>query len=172
MRKFTPLPSQDELREHFDYRDGRLFWRHNTSRRSAGDEVGVLDKKTGYRVGCLNYIRFVIHRVVWVWHHGAIPDGMVVDHIDRNKENNRVENLRLVSETLSIHNRSMKNKVPGVRPHKGGFEFREVRDGKLGPRCQFKTWFEVIHARYNYELERYGEPRKETATALLNLYVS
>ena len=119
MRKFTKLPSQSELREHYEYRDGHLFWRHNTARRSAGDEVGVVDKRTGYRVGCLNYVRFVIHRVIWVYHYGEILEGFLIDHVNRDKLDNRIENLRLVDKKMSIHNRHLKHQVPIVKSNSG-----------------------------------------------------
>lgn len=47
------------------------------------------DKKTYY---------FMEHRVVWVWYNGAIPKGMVVNHKDYNKANNKIENLELMTQ--------------------------------------------------------------------------
>lgn len=38
-----------------------------------------------------------VHRVVYVWHHGDIPQGMVVDHIDNDKTNNHKDNLQLLT---------------------------------------------------------------------------
>lgn len=37
------------------------------------------------------------HRVVWMAAHGPIPKGMMIDHINRVRDDNRIENLRLVS---------------------------------------------------------------------------
>lgn len=42
-----------------------------------------------------------LHRVVWEHHHGAIPDGHAVHHVDHNSANNRIENLELFA--LSDH---------------------------------------------------------------------
>ena len=40
---------------------------------------------------------FKFHRLVYQAHYGSIPDKMQVDHIDNNRQNNNIENLRLVT---------------------------------------------------------------------------
>lgn len=45
-----------------------------------------------------------VHRIVWMLHHGVIPEGKVIDHIDRDKLNNTIENLRLVSHSDNYKN--------------------------------------------------------------------
>lgn len=37
------------------------------------------------------------HRVIWIAAHGAIPEGMVVDHINSDKTDNRISNLQLLT---------------------------------------------------------------------------
>ena len=46
-----------------------------------------------------------LHRYVWEYYHGKIPKGLVIDHIDRNKDNNQIENLRAV--TPSVNNKNV-----------------------------------------------------------------
>jgi hypothetical protein len=41
--------------------------------------------------------RMMKHRFVWLYHFGAPPTGMHIDHIDHNKKNNAITNLRLLS---------------------------------------------------------------------------
>ena len=50
-----------------------------------------------------------VHRVIWTLVNGDIPDGMTIDHIDRDKNNNRVENLRCVSQGENNRNRTGTN---------------------------------------------------------------
>lgn len=38
-----------------------------------------------------------LHRDVWQYHNGAIPKHLMIDHIDRDRSNNQIENLRLVT---------------------------------------------------------------------------
>ena len=47
-----------------------------------------------------------VHRLVWETFRSSIPNGMTVDHIDRNKTNNNVDNLRLATKTEQQRNKS------------------------------------------------------------------
>lgn len=49
---------------------------------------------------------FRVHRVIWEMFNGPIPTGYLVDHIDRNRKNNKIENLRLVTSSQSNANRA------------------------------------------------------------------
>lgn len=39
-----------------------------------------------------------LHRVVWQYYFGDIPKGFVIHHIDHDKNNNNIENLRLLTK--------------------------------------------------------------------------
>lgn len=41
---------------------------------------------------------FMEHRVIWVWHNGAIPKGLVINHKDYNRANNDIANLELMTQ--------------------------------------------------------------------------
>src|SRR6185295_2429709 len=51
------------------------------------------------------------HKLIWVTFNGPIPKGMEIDHINRNKFDNRLENLRLVTRSVNAANcnRTYKN---------------------------------------------------------------
>ena len=38
-----------------------------------------------------------VHRVIWISQNGIIPDGYVIDHINNNKQDNRIDNLQLLT---------------------------------------------------------------------------
>ena len=55
-------------------------------------------------------------RVVYCLAYGAIPDDRMVDHIDGNSHNNRIENLRLADVQVNGRNRKMNiNNTTGRR---------------------------------------------------------
>ncbi len=105
--------SQSELKELFDYRDdGVLVRKVATSGPSGavGTVVGSFTRDTtrpgkGYMVTKIRGKHYCVHRLIWLWHHGEMPE--CVDHVDRDTRNNRVENLRSASSVENMANRKM-----------------------------------------------------------------
>ena len=107
--KAKPDLAQSLLRELFSYDDGKLIWRVSLSKRvKPGDHAGYCHKRNSYRELMVQRKRYAEHRCVWVWHNGAIPDGLVVDHINNDRTDNRIENLRLLT---TRQNKSRRGKV-------------------------------------------------------------
>lgn len=50
------------------------------------------------KYGSTNRKTYLVHRFVWECFHGMIPDGKVIDHINNNKEDNRLSNLQLMTQ--------------------------------------------------------------------------
>jgi len=97
-----------ELKELFEYRDGLLFNRVNRNPRAMkGQQAGVASKGgSGYRSLQYNGVKTSAHRVIWEMFNGAIPEGMQVDHINQDKSDDRIENLRLVNQSQNQFNSS------------------------------------------------------------------
>lgn len=78
---------------------------------------------------------------------------LVVDHIDRNKRNNKLINLRVVSNRENTSYNKGKSKYIGVTIDRGYIYSRIQIDGKTVHLGSFKTE-EEAHERYKQELEK------------------
>lgn len=80
-----------------------LVWSVNVNSRARVDKPALAAKDgRGYCNGFYKYVNLKAHRVVWFLHHGTMPD--CIDHIDGNRSNNRIENLRAVTRQENSQN--------------------------------------------------------------------
>jgi hypothetical protein len=128
-----PLPSQGELRLLFDYRDGLLIRKTvgSNGKHRVGDVAGSVNQN-GYKYVGLGGTQYAQHRVVWKWHNGTEPE--TIDHVNDDKSDNRIENLRAVSDRQNSAKEAQKrrkNNLPlGVWPKRGRFIAMAKIDGK------------------------------------------
>lgn len=108
-----PIPSQEWLKDNYDYHiDGGLTRLKPRGNQKAGSTCFGKKEKNGYMRMPINYDMFVIHRVIWKWHNGDEPE--FIDHINGNRSDNRIENLRSCSKSDNRHNSGMnKNNTSG-----------------------------------------------------------
>jgi len=98
-----------------------------------GERAGGSDYTKGYRRILWNGKRYKEHRLAWYFCTGEWPKGQI-DHIDEDKANNKISNLRDVSQTINMYNKSKahcnnKSKFLGVSKITKGYEAR-LRIGK------------------------------------------
>jgi hypothetical protein len=55
------------------------------------------------------------HRIVWILHYGSIDNSLFVDHIDGNRNNNSIDNLRLVTRAENCRNNEYLGSNTGVK---------------------------------------------------------
>lgn len=97
-------PAQAEIIARFEYRDGLLYYRvAPLARKRQGDVAGSIDLSTGYRIVKIGGVRYKAHRLVWVYVHGVLPPH-VIDHINGDRTDNRIENLRGVTQAVNMQN--------------------------------------------------------------------
>lgn len=98
----------ETVRHRFVYRDGKLFYRNTPFKNQAkvGDEAGYVDSKTGYRRVGVDGKYYQVHQLVWLYHHGYLPKQL--DHINRDRLDNRIENLRVVTTSVNCRNRGVR----------------------------------------------------------------
>lgn len=96
-REKESLITQAYLKSLFDYQDGQLIWKvTNSNRIRIGQIAGTLNKD-GYIHIIIDGIVYKAHRLIWLYHYGKWPEKLI-DHVNRNKSDNRIENLREVSQ--------------------------------------------------------------------------
>ena len=59
---------------------------------------------SGYYVVYRDGKTVVAHRIIWEMFNGPIEDGLYLDHIDGNRTNNKLDNLRVVPKLLNARN--------------------------------------------------------------------
>ena len=117
MPKAKPLPPIPELRRMLAYRsDGVLIWKRvqRHSGRKPGNVAGCINSLGYWRIGISN-VNYRAHRIVWAIIKREDPLGLQIDHINGNRLDNRIENLR--KATPSQNQRNRKN-TKGYNFHK------------------------------------------------------
>lgn len=151
---------QKTAKEIFDYRDGKLFWRNDRgSNAKAGQRAGG-QRITGYRAVFLCGKRYQEHRLIYLWHHGHMPKQ--IDHINMDKSDNRIENLRPADSSQNQANTKSRSNSSGYRgvrlvPETGRWAARIYKDYKEIRIGTFDTPEEASAAYQERAKELFGE---------------
>ena len=128
------LPSQEVLRQLLRYEPdtGKLFWKKRSlnffkgtqarskehacahwNARHAGKEA-LIGTSLGYRWGRILGTPYLAHRIIWVLSVGSEPN--MIDHINGDRSDNRISNLRSVTSAQNGKNHGMnKNNSSGFK---------------------------------------------------------
>lgn len=145
--------TQNEFRKLFDYKDGNLIRLVSiSSTAQVGDIVGC-DDGNGYLRTMVYGNIYGNHRLIWLWHYGYLPENFI-DHIDRNTLNNRIENLREITQSCNMRNTgNFKNNTSGVK----GVYFHKQRN----------NWYSFIYINNKkYNLGSFDDFIEAVATRL------
>lgn len=100
-----PILTQEYLRSLFDYNaETGVFTRLvcTANRHKVGEAVGHSAAR-GYRQAMAAGKKYMVHQLVWMWVYGYLPPNDI-DHINRNRSDNRLANLREVTRSENNHN--------------------------------------------------------------------
>ena len=160
-----PLPQQELLHKLFDYdpQTGVVIRKssagNNCTRALIGKPVGTL-LNSGYLQVKIKGTVYLLHRIIWMWFYNEDPGEFVIDHINHNKEDHRIDNLRKVTIKHNQWNlpvfSTSKTGAAGVR--KIGKKFyadiyisEQERPGKIfdsfEEAVEWRTQMELIHRK-------------------------
>jgi hypothetical protein len=112
--------TKDLLHELFEYKNGDLYWKVKRSTNvKPGDKAGTINSG-GYIHTHINNKPYKNHRLIFMMFYGYMPP--MIDHIDGNKSNNKIENLRGATHLQNMWNQKVSKKstsgIKGVYWHK------------------------------------------------------
>jgi len=94
-----------ELKRYFSYDGQNLInrcYRHGLFKSKIGEIAGHVDVK-GYRIIKFQGKKYKAHRLIWLFIYGKWPDDEI-DHINRDRLDNRIENLREADRYINMRN--------------------------------------------------------------------
>jgi hypothetical protein len=132
-RKFYPLPSLEYLLQRliYDPEQGKLFWKTSDRNGWVGKQAGWL-MNNGYVMLDIDGRAYLAHRIAWYIHTGEDPIYDEIDHVDKNKENFKINNLRKATHSENMIN--VPTRKDNTSGHKG-VNFNK-RLGKWSARIQ------------------------------------
>lgn len=137
-----------EAREalRYDPETGNLYWRFSRGRFGnsvkAGAKAGCLHRHSGYIVVRLNGKLLKAHRLAWLLTYGEWPKEHV-DHVNCDKGDNRISNLRAADHTTNKWNRrkykSNKSGFKGVSRYRNKWQAAITANGTITSLGRFDT---------------------------------
>lgn len=99
-----PILTAARLREllHYEPDTGVFTWTQNRWRVFSGDIAGGVGLQ-GYVIITVERRTYRAHRLAWLWVHGVWP-AADIDHINGNRADNRLVNLRDVDRQTNLQN--------------------------------------------------------------------
>ena len=139
------------LNERFEYKHDGLYYKINYRKNKVGDRAGTV-RSDGYRQLNIANKSYYEHRLVWLLHTGTLPSKLL-DHVDRNKKNNAIENLREATASENGRNQNCN----GYTFFKNAYVASIGINGKNHYLGRFKTPEEAIAVRKEAEKRYFGE---------------
>ena len=144
--------TQEELKSVLSYDSitGHFYWLKGSNKgKIAGCICGSLPNQ-GYWEITVNKKRYRAHRLAWLYTYGVFPD-KVLDHIDHNRTNNAISNLREADVHINSKNKTLyytnRTGYPGVSEHGKNWKARIGVNGTKVLLGVFPTFEEAVAAK-------------------------
>jgi hypothetical protein len=153
--------TQERVKELFDYHpSGNLIRKVRMAVRSPAGSMPTT-VENGYLVTCIEGKNFKVHRLIFLWHHGYLPEQ--VDHRNGDPSDSRIENLRAATQAQNQKNRRIhKNNTTGFK----GVYWREKEqrwyvsicsDNKIYFLGRYGSLIDAVAASISGRLRLHGE---------------
>lgn len=108
--KDAPDVTVGRVRQLLDYNpeSGAFLWKIATSSKNPVGSVAGVVNNAGYRLISIDGKKYLAHRLAWLYVHGVWPKGDI-DHINRDKLDNRLINLREATRTQNNVNSKVRS---------------------------------------------------------------
>lgn len=150
----------EQVRELFDYDPmiGIFTWKKSRGNQFTKPGMKAGSKDTYGHIGIeIKGKTYLAHRLAWLFVYDKWPEHQI-DHINRNREDNRIENLRDVIGIENAKNKGNYNNnttgLKGVTLKKGKFISQITIEGKCKYLGSFKTAEDAHNAYMNAFNER------------------
>lgn len=165
MTKLKTALSAERLQELLNYnpKTGIFTWRESANRNGRSNpyvmrqRAGSL-RPAGYRAIRIDYELFLEHRLAWLYVHGVWPKNEI-DHINRDKSDNRIANLRVASRGQNLANmkchKDNSSGYKGVSFHKRLGWFARICVNRKHHFLGYHPTAEAAHAAYAAAAKRF-----------------
>lgn len=109
----TPLPTKEYLNEILIYEasTGFVYWKKN---KTLVESCKHRSRK--YKRIMINKVHYVLHRIIYQMHYGDLTTDDVIDHVNQDTHDNRIENLRKANVFINNQNQgTRKNNTSGYK---------------------------------------------------------
>ena len=107
--------TQEYLKSLFEYDGKNLLWRITRGMARKGSIAGTINSR-GYRHVRIDNKFYQAHRLIWIYINEELPSELQIDHINRDRSDNRIENLRLATGSQNNMNSCVSDRsLTGVK---------------------------------------------------------
>lgn len=148
----------DRVRKVLRYDPSTGYFYRLDGRGTIGQRAGT--SAHGYRRIGIDGFAYAAHRLAWLYVYGSWPN-RILDHANRDRDDNRLENLRLAergqNNANSVAMPFSAHGIKGVTLHRGKWQAQITKDGRNYYLGLFETAVEANAAYYRKAVEFFGD---------------